>query len=71
MKRVIFFKITCNMNKALLLFILFFMLNSTWHEIIMLINVEMPTIVGILTFISMINKISEQNSRIRLNFSVF
>ena len=33
----------------------FFMLNSTEHEIypfILLINVKMPTIVGILTFIS-------------------
>ena len=37
------------------------MLNSTKHEIvfIMLINVKMPTIVGILTFISMINTTSE------------
>ena len=36
-----------------------FMLNSAEHEIIMLINVKMPTIVGILTFISMINTSSE------------
>ena len=31
------------------------MLNSAEHEIFMLINVNMPMIVGILTFISMIN----------------
>ena len=37
----------------------FFRLNSTEREIIMLINVKMPTIVGILTFISMINTTSE------------
>ena len=30
----------------------FFMLNSTEHEIFLLINVKMPTIVGILTFMS-------------------
>ena len=35
------------------------MLNSTEHEIIMLINVQMSLVVGILTFISMIIKISE------------
>ena len=35
------------------------MLNSIEHEIIVLINVKMPTIVGILTFISMINTIPE------------
>ena len=34
---------------------LFFVLNSTEHKFIMLINVKMPTIVGILTLISMIN----------------
>ena len=33
----------------------FFMLNSAEQEIIMFINIKMPTIVGILTFISMIN----------------
>ena len=33
----------------------FSVLNSAEHEIIMLINVKMPTIVGILTFISLIN----------------
>ena len=33
----------------------FFMLHSTEHEMFMLIDVKMPTIVGILTFISMIN----------------
>ena len=31
------------------------MLNSAEHKFIMLINVKMPTIIGILTFISMIN----------------
>ena len=30
------------------------------HEIIMLINVKMPTTVGILTFISRINAVSER-----------
>ena len=35
------------------------MLNSPEHEIIMLISVKMPTIVGILTLISMINTKSE------------
>ena len=39
---------------------LFFMLNSVEHEIYLLINVKMPTIVGILTFISMINTTSER-----------
>ena len=33
----------------------FFMLNSTEYKFIMLINVKMPTVVGILTFISMLN----------------
>ena len=33
----------------------FFILNSAEHEIILLRNVKMPTIVGILTFLSMIN----------------
>ena len=36
----------------------FFMFNSTEHGIIMLINVKMSTIVGILTFINMINTTS-------------
>ena len=35
------------------------MLKATEHEIILLINVKMPTIVGILTFINMINIASE------------
>ena len=35
------------------------MLNSAELEFILLISVKMPTIVGILTFISMINTISE------------
>ena len=34
-----------------------FMLNSTEHEIFMLINVKMPTIIGILKFLSMKNNI--------------
>ena len=33
--------------------------NSTEHKFIMLINVKIPTIVGILTLISMINTASE------------
>ena len=33
--------------------------NSTEHELIMLINVKMPTNVGILTFTNMINTTSE------------
>ena len=37
-----------------------FILNSAEHKIILLINVKMPTIVGILTFISMINTKSER-----------
>ena len=37
----------------------FFMLNSAAYEIILLINVKMPIIVGVLIFISMINKTSE------------
>ena len=35
----------------------FFMLNSTEHEIFLLINVKMPTIIGILTFMSGKNSI--------------
>ena len=35
----------------------FFLLNSTEHEIFLPINVKMPTIVGILTFISWKNSI--------------
>ena len=38
----------------------FFILNSAEHKFILLINVKMPTIVGILTFISMINTTSER-----------
>ena len=38
----------------------FSMLNSAEHEINLLINVKMPTIVGILTFISVINITSER-----------
>ena len=37
----------------------FFMLNLNEHEIILLINVKMPTCVGILTFIGRINTLSE------------
>ena len=35
----------------------FFMLNSKEHEFFLLINVEMPTFVGILTFLSRENSI--------------
>ena len=35
----------------------FFMLNSIEHEIFLLINVKMPTVVGILTFMSRKNSI--------------
>ena len=35
----------------------FFMLNSIEHEIFLLLNVKMPTIVGILTFMSRKNSI--------------
>ena len=35
----------------------FFMLNSTEHDFFLIINVKMPTIVGILTFISGKNNI--------------
>ena len=35
------------------------MLNSAEHKIALLINVKMPTIVGILTFIRMINTTPE------------
>ena len=45
-----------------------FILNSTEHKFIMLINIKMPTIVSILTFISMINTTSEKNNHY---FSVF
>ena len=37
-------------------------------KFIMLINVEMPTIVGILTFMSMINKTSEKSFKARKVF---
>ena len=36
---------------------LFFKLNSAKHEMFPLINVEMPTIVGILTFMGMKNSV--------------
>ena len=36
---------------------LFFMLDSVEHEIFLLINVQMPTVVGILTFMSRKNSI--------------
>ena len=38
----------------------FFMLNSAEHKLILLINVKMPTVVVILTIISMINTTSER-----------
>ena len=37
-----------------------FVPNSTERKFILLINVKMPTIIGILTFISMINTTSER-----------
>ena len=40
--------------------VIFFMLNSAEHEVILLINVKMLTIVGNLTFISMVNATSER-----------
>ena len=41
------------------------MLNSAEHKIILLIHVKMPTTVGILTFISMINTTSESLEEIK------
>ena len=41
-----------------------FMLNKLSMKFIMLINVKMPTLVDILTFISMINTTSEQENLI-------
>ena len=38
----------------------FLIVNSAEHKFILLINVKMPTIVGIFTFISMINITSER-----------
>ena len=49
------------------------MLKSTEHEFIMLINVKMPIIVGILTFIGMINTPHEsikQEQSLLLSFVV-
>ena len=40
-------------------------------KFIMVINVKMPTIVGILTFIGMINTTSENLIAISLNFQQF
>ena len=40
------------MNRLILSYITFFMLNPIEHEILPLINVKMPTIVGILTCMS-------------------
>ena len=40
-------------------------------KFIMLINVKMPTIVGILTFISMMNASSESLKAKKVNFSAF
>ena len=45
----------------------FFILNSLSTTFILLINVEMPTSVGILTFISMINTTSEILEARRVN----
>ena len=44
------------------------MLNSAEHEIVLLLNVKMPTIVGIFTFISIINTISERLKAIHFFF---
>ena len=46
------------------------MLDATIHEMchVMLINVKMPTIVGILTFISVINTLSESLKAIKIVF---
>ena len=51
----------------------FFMFNSTEHEIYFAHNVKMPTVVGILTFISMINTTYEtlEASKKLLHLSVF
>ena len=38
----------------------FSMLNSAGHGFILLINVKLPTVIGILTFTSMINTTSER-----------
>ena len=43
--------------------------NQLSMKFIMLINVKMPTIVGILTFMSMVNTISEFESKKSLYFS--
>ena len=51
---------------------LFFMLNSTEHEFFRLINVKMPTIVGILTLMSRKNCIlGLSETEKKLNFSIF
>ena len=51
--------------------VIFFMLNSTEHEKNMLKNVKKQTIVGILTFISMVNATSESSkAKILLFFSI-
>ena len=49
----------------------FFMLKSTEHNIIMLINVKFPTIVAILTFISMIETTSESLKERKVSILVF
>ena len=49
----------------------FFILNSAEHEIILLINVKLPAIVGNLTFISMINTTSERQSKTLLYLFLF
>ena len=41
--------------------VIILILNSAEYKIFMLINVKMPTIIGILTFISMINTTSERH----------
>ena len=49
----------------------FFILNSAEHEIYPAHNVKMPTIVGILTFISVINKRPERPKARFFYLSVF
>ena len=48
----------------------FFMLNSAEHKIFLLVDVKMPTIVGILTLMSMINTTSERQSKNFLHLSI-
>ena len=47
------------------------MLNSAGHEIFLLINVKMPTVVGILTFKSKNRILGLSEPEINLNFVIF